>query len=56
MVNVASCGVGALAAARAATLKQLGPLAYSLAGALELLTWRGCTVQVWLRVWSRMRV
>jgi hypothetical protein len=46
MVNVASCGAGALATARAATLKQLGPLAYSVAAALELLRWRGCTVQV----------
>lgn len=46
MVNVASCGAGALATARAAALKQLGPLAYSVAAALELLRWRGCTVQV----------
>jgi diacylglycerol kinase family enzyme len=47
-VNVASCGAGALAAAQTASLKQLGPLCYPVAGALALLRWKGCKVQVGL--------
>jgi hypothetical protein len=46
IVNVASCAVGALATARAGRLKQLGPLCYPVGGALELLSWKGCSVQV----------
>lgn len=49
MVNVASCAAGAVAAARAESLKWLGPLCYKLGGALELLKWKGCTIQVCAR-------
>jgi len=46
VINVASCAVGALSAARAGSLKQFGTLCYPLGGALTLMKWKGCSIQV----------
>jgi hypothetical protein len=48
VINVGSCAVGGPACARAVQLKRLGlgRLSYPLGAAIELLKWRGCSLEV----------